>query len=158
MLKGAHRSTLNGQRPGVRARRKVPTVRGTDGHFHYCCAIFTNNKFHTLNMSLCVKGFDGSFSACSCRSSGLFCACFALPSPQTFLCPLLVLKFIISHSPCLCRILFGRKTRFAFHFALLLSRFPPRTRGNSRDSQSARPSEDKKSDVKRRRRRRPREW
>lgn len=111
-----NRSSLNG-----RLRRKVPTVSGTNGHFHYCCAIFTNNKFHTLNMSLCVKGFDGAFAFFSLAHAIPPFVPSRFPSPRTFLCPLLVLKFIIFHSPCLCRILFGRKTRFAFHFALLFS-------------------------------------
>lgn len=46
-----------------------------NGHFHYCCAIFTNNNFQTLHMKLCMRlsrffHLFHSISACSFHSSG----------------------------------------------------------------------------------------
>lgn len=135
-----NRSSLNG-----RLRRKVPTVSGTNGHFHYCCAIFTNNKFHTLNMSLCVKGFDGAFAfffACSCHSS--FCA-FSLPLSANLFMPAFGLKIYHFSFSMFVPNSFRAQNTFCFSFrAVVLRRWVfyvlsdrAQTRGNSRDSQSA---------------------
>lgn len=116
------RSSLNGFERAVEKKKKG-SHSPDDGHFHYCCAVFTNNKFQTLNMSWCVRLSILSVLFLLVHSIALhFSGQRSLISLVNLLCPLLVLKFIIFHSPCLCRILFGRKHVF-FSFCCLILYF-----------------------------------
>lgn len=83
-----------------------------NGHFHYCCAVFTNNKFHTRWSSgrheLVCEALDSRFNFV------FACSFFGQCSLVYLSCLLLVSN---SYSPCLCRILFGPQTRSAvFNF------------------------------------------
>lgn len=83
-----------------------------NGHFHYCCAVFTNNKFHTRRSSgrheLVCEALDSRFNFV------FACSFFGQCSLVYLSCLLLVSN---SYSPCLCRILFGPQTRSAvFNF------------------------------------------
>lgn len=63
MLKGTHRANLFKWIQALEKKKKFP--QSQQRTLSLLCAIFTNNKFHTLNMSLCVMlTFAWSFYCC----------------------------------------------------------------------------------------------
>lgn len=91
-------------------KNKVPTVPTTDTFI--IVVPFSQIINFILSTWACV--WCSLFSACSLPIAlrSIWTARFLFSAP--LLCLLLVLKFIISHAPCLCRILSPDETRFPF--------------------------------------------